>query len=369
MFSVSLAAFSFIMFASIFGMPISGTHSIVGALIGAGIAGLGGSAIDYTYMRKVILSWFVSPAVSSSMCFIFIILVSITTLNSSGASLKWRLFNLQVVTGLTFGIAVYMLLILVQKNYTPKGEPIIDLWQYGLMPGAFLIGFLASRYFMAHVCLPAKSFGEKFIFSIKFCAYDEILNATKETQDGEKVIDLLGDRVDPNDSVKIPESRVQGIFVVTEVYRFLMVVAALLVCLAHGSNDVANAITPLLVVQNAQAKSKGQTFTGKSGYWIGSLGIAFGLLILGSKVMETVGKKVIKLNFVVGFCAQLSTAIAVICGSLLGLPLSTTHCMVGSLLGIVVAKKFKFIKYAYVDESQIHEADAWFALAEPSPTT
>jgi hypothetical protein len=60
---------------------------------------------------------------------------------------------------MTFAIATYMLLILVQKNYTPKGEPIVDLWQYGLMPVAFLIGFLASRYFMAHVSQPTKTIG------------------------------------------------------------------------------------------------------------------------------------------------------------------------------------------------------------------
>jgi len=64
--------------------------------------------------------------------------------------------------------------------------------------------------------------------------------------------------------------------------------------------------------------------------------------------METVGKNVIKLNFVKGFCAQFATAIAIIIGSLLGLPLSTTHCMVGSLLGIVAAEKLKCVKYAYV---------------------
>lgn len=68
--------------------------------------------------------------------------------------------------------------------------------------------------------------------------------------------------------------------------------------------------------------------------------------------METVGKKVIKLNFVKGFCAQFATAVSVICGSLLGLPLSTTHCMVGSLLGIVAAEKLKFVKFAYLDETQ-----------------
>jgi PiT family inorganic phosphate transporter len=133
-----------------------------------------------------------------------------------------------------------------------------------------------------------------------------------------------------------------------------MVVAAMLVCLAHGSNDVANAITPLLVVEAAHGRPGS-----KDGYWVGSIGIALGLMTLGYKVMETVGKKVIKLNFVKGFCAQFATAIAVIIGSLLGLPLSTTHCMVGSLLGIVAAEKLNFVKYAYVENSQIAEIEMW----------
>jgi len=68
--------------------------------------------------------------------------------------------------------------------------------------------------------------------------------------------------------------------------------------------------------------------------------------------METVGKKVIKLNFVKGFCAQFATAVSVIIGSMLGLPLSTTHCMVGSLLGIVAAEKLNFVQFSYLEKSQ-----------------
>jgi phosphate/sulfate permease len=128
MFSVSLASFLFIISSSVFGMPISGTHTVVGALIGAGIAGLGASAISADYMKRVVISWFVSPAVSSTLCAILISLVSLTTLNGGGASLKWRLFNLQVISGFTFAIMLYMLLILVQKNYTSADEPIIDTW-------------------------------------------------------------------------------------------------------------------------------------------------------------------------------------------------------------------------------------------------
>lgn len=120
-----------------------------------------------------------------------------------------------------------------------------------------------------------------------------------------------------------------------------MVMAAMLVCLAHGSNDVANAIAPLIVVAGAYDRNE------RVPYYLGATGISIGLICLGYKVMETVGKKVVKLDYPKGFCAQFSTAICVICGSILKIPLSTTHCMVGALFGIIIANKMDFVKRAY----------------------
>lgn len=246
MFSVSLAGFLFIACASFTGMPISGTHTIVGALIGAGVCGLGSQAISYDYLRRVIISWFVSPAVSSSLCFIFIVIVSFFTLNGGGFSLKARLINLQIVSGLTFSIMLYMTLILVQKNYTAADEPIIDLWQYGLFPVAWVLGFLTSRFYMAHVCIKDATFSQKLVFALKCCSFTEIETFVNKSQAIR--IDFAGERHSENSRSTKPMSKVPGMYLVTEEYRFLMVAAAMLVCLAHGSNDVANAITPLLVV-------------------------------------------------------------------------------------------------------------------------
>ena len=126
-----------------------------------------------------------------------------------------------------------------------------------------------------------------------------------------------------------------------QTYRWLMVMAAMLVCLAHGSNDVANAIAPLIVVSKVYERNE------RIPYFMGAGGISLGLICLGYIVMETVGKKVVRLDFVKGYCAQFSTAIAVICGSILKIPLSTTHCMVGALFGIIIANKMDFVKRAY----------------------
>ena len=120
-----------------------------------------------------------------------------------------------------------------------------------------------------------------------------------------------------------------------------MVASACLVCLAHGSNDVANAISPLMVVLRVEKISIGWA------YQLGGLGIALGLLFLGFRVMETVGKNVIKLDFYKGFSGQIATATSIIFGSSLGLPLSTTHCMIGALIGIALTNKLSLVKKIY----------------------
>jgi PiT family inorganic phosphate transporter len=130
-------------------------------------------------------------------------------------------------------------------------------------------------------------------------------------------------------------------------FRVLMLIAAMMVCLGHGANDVANSISPLVIVLSANG------IEGKFPYAIGSAGIAIGLLLLGKKVMETVGKKLTQLDFAKGYCAQFASAMSVCTGTMLGMPLSTTHCMVGAIFGISLATKLQLVKDAYPEETPV----------------
>ena len=126
-----------------------------------------------------------------------------------------------------------------------------------------------------------------------------------------------------------------------ETYRFLVIMADMLVCLAHGSNDVANAISPLIVVAAVDHRN------GRVPYYLGAAGISCGMIFMGHYVMVTVGKRVVKLDYCKGYCAQFSVAITVIFGSILKIPLSTTHCMVGGLFGLMITNKWNYVRRAY----------------------
>lgn len=120
-----------------------------------------------------------------------------------------------------------------------------------------------------------------------------------------------------------------------------MIMSDFLVCMAHGSNDVGNAISPLIVLMHIDGYPDWYSFL------IGSIGIALGLYLYGERVMQTIGEDVIPLDFMKGFSMQFSAAICVCIGSSLGIPLSTTHCIVGALAGVHIASKSDVMKRVY----------------------
>jgi len=106
--------------------------------------------------------------------------------------------------------------------------------------------------------------------------------------------------------------------------------------LAHGSNDVANSISPLIVIFDLHNVDRNYA------YWLGAAGIAIGLCCLGKRTLDTVGKKVIELNYLRAFGVQFGGAITIMLGSKLGLPLSTTHSIIGGIAGIAIVDRKEF---------------------------
>lgn len=148
----------------------------------------------------------------------------------------------------------------------------------------------------------------------------------------------------------------QQAIITSQVYRVLLLMGTFLVSLSHGSNDVGNAISPVLLLVKNDVKDMSEKWV----FFAGSVAIAIGLILLGYRTMNTIGSKLIKLDFMKGFIVCYSTGLCVALGSLQGIPLSTTHCVVGAMTGIYFAGKCSMVSKVYTlpkDLSKEKEVD------------
>ncbi|MBM3198199.1 MAG: inorganic phosphate transporter, partial [Chlamydiae bacterium] len=139
---------------------------------------------------------------------------------------------------------------------------------------------------------------------------------------------------------------------VEKMFVFLQVLSACFIAFAHGANDVANAIGPVAAVLDV-IKHGSVSEVSQVPSWLlafGGFGIVVGLATWGWRVMETIGKKITELTPTRGFCAEFSAAIVILIASKLGLPISTTHCIVGAVLGIGFAKGMRALNLSMIRE-------------------
>lgn len=280
MLGASLSAFLFIMSASFFGMPISGTHTVIGALIGAGLAGLAADTINWGKFIQTVMSWFISPVLSAFLAGLLFIIICSLTLRGHVKTVYWQLTSIVIIAAISLTFSAYMVTGLAAKETTPTMFAII-------LPSTFVVSIIMTRMVMigtANMLTNDKmSVGGVIGSSFAFWSYDSI---TERASSHDLCEDICSEQTKSDAFINS---------VVNNTYRILLVQAACLVCLAHGSNDVANSIVPLLV--ELDIYNKNTTWA----YWLGGIGISIGLMTLGYKVMETVGKKVIKLDFYKGF--------------------------------------------------------------------
>jgi PiT family inorganic phosphate transporter len=141
-------------------------------------------------------------------------------------------------------------------------------------------------------------------------------------------------RIDPEDSTETKYAKVESVF------RYLQIITACFVAFAHGSNDVANSIGPLAAIVNTLEVG---VIASKVPVppWVlmlGAAGIAVGLLTYGYRVMETIGTKITEMTPTRGFAAEFGAASTILVGSKFGIPLSTTHTVVGAVIGVGFAR-------------------------------
>jgi len=284
-----LAAAFWLLIASAKGWPVSTTHSIVGALIGFAVVGISPDAVHWGKVGSIIASWVISPAIG--------------------------------------GVISFMLVMSTRKLIFDSDHPLRSAKKYAPVY-IFMVGFIISLVTLfkglTHLKINLSS-GQSFIIAV--CI--GLLTAS------------LGWYFIRNIKEEVGPSREFHFASVEKVFTPMMLFTACSMAFAHGSNDVANGIGPLAAV--VSIVNSGGEVAQKSDLpiWIlllGGGGIVLGLLTLGYRVMLTVGKKITELTPSRGFCAELAAATTVVLASRTGLPVSTTHILVGAVLGVGLAR-------------------------------
>ncbi len=294
-----LAAAIWLNAASWFGMPVSTTHSIVGAITGFGIAAFGTSVVHWGTMGKIVASWFISPVVGGVIGFcVFTMMVKLMLGQSDPAARARKM-------GPVFTI---FLLIIVFASTIIKG--------FHFKAGKFA-ETLAKMPMLTKVTMVVFTIGIIVAFIV---ALVRMMRETRSVE-GKDIRTQLG--------------------AVEKAFVPLVIISSCSVAFAHGANDVANSIGPLAAVYNII--KEGGIPAGKIPVqgWIlalGGVGIVIGLATFGWKVMKVVGTEITEMTPTRGVAADMAATATVLMCTLMGLPISTTHVLVGSIIGVGMAR-------------------------------
>jgi PiT family inorganic phosphate transporter len=278
MMAALLSAAVLINLATWAGAPISTTHSIVGGVMGAGIAAAGFSAVNWGMVASITMSWMISPLLGATIAAAFLLLIKETIIYQQDK-------------------------IAAAKTWVPV--------LIGIMAGAFA-GYLVLIGFDQLLPVPAISATATSLVTGLACWRLAIPAIAKQAQGLEN----------RNQSLR-------------KLFRIPLICSAALMSFAHGANDVSNAIGPLAaIVAAAHGTTRMQTAVPLWELIIGGIGISLGLLLYGPKLVRLVGAEITKLNPMRAYCVSLSTASTVIVASWFGMPVSSTHIAVGAVFGV-----------------------------------
>ena len=280
MISALFAAGTWLLIASLRGWPVSTTHTIVGAIVGFGIYALGFDKINWYVVGNIGLSWITSPLSSAIVAALFYYICKELILKENT---EYRLLIINFFVFLA-GFAIALITVTKGLKNIFKQQDMI-------------LTFGDSTFYSAIAAL---------VFTAIFYIFSRArLSNTSGSQESQ--------------------------------FAYLMVFTSCAVAFAHGSNDVANAIGPLAAIHQATNQILGNAVSPETPLWIlflGAAGIVIGLATLGYRVMKTIGEKIVKLTPSKGFAAQLAAALTVVLASQLDMPVSTTHTLVGAVIGI-----------------------------------
>lgn len=282
--------------ATFFGAPVSTTHSIVGGVLGAGIAAGGFGLANWDRLGAIASSWVISPVLGGIIAALFQFFVKKKILYQNDMLSAARRYVPILLALMAWAFGTYLAI---------KGLKGIMKIEFGK---AALMGLGVAV----------------FVYLLTTLSVSKTSRTLENTREG-----------------------------VNNLFTIPLIFAAALLSFAHGANDVANAVGPLAAI-NVAIVDAGISSKAAIPLWvmmIGALGIALGLLLYGPKLIKTVGSEITELDKSRAFCVAMAAAITVIIASHLGLPVSSTHIAVGGIFGVGFLREYLKVSYA----SQLHQ--------------
>lgn len=304
MMGALLAGALWLNLATAIGAPVSTTHSIVGGVLGAGIAAGGWDIANWSKLGQIAASWVISPIMGGIIGAAFLYLIKRTITYQADMTIAAQRMVPILIGVMAWAFTTYLAL---------KG--LNKLWKFDMLT-ALAIG-LASGVLVALIITPL------------------VRRASERLQNDKKSVNRL--------------------------FTVPLIFAAALLSFAHGANDVANAIGPLAAINDALTTG---SISSKATipHWVmlvGALGIAIGLALYGPKLIRTVGSEITELDQIRAFCIALAAAITVIIATQLGLPVSSTHIAVGAVFGVGFLREYLKANYLrMVEEIEMHHQGA-----------
>ncbi len=307
MMAALLSAALWLNIATYFKAPVSTTHSIVGGVMGAGIAAAGFSIVSWGTMGKIAMSWVVSPVLGGIIAAIFLFMIKRTMVfkeDKISASVKWVPIFVAIMS---WAFVTYL---------TLKG--LKKIWPS-------IVSFLT---FLPDSKKPSFAVAAALGIIVAVVVYVIVKVSIQKS------------------SSRMENSRAG----VNKLFTIPLIFAAALLSFAHGANDVANAIGPLAAINDAVVTGG---ISSKAGIplWVmavGALGISIGLALYGPKLIRTVGGEITELDQMRAFSVAMAAAITVIIASQLGLPVSSTHIAIGGIFGVGFLRE-------YLAENKVHD--------------
>ena len=332
--------------ASYLEMPVSTTHSCVGGMIGMAIALKGPDCViwykpveTFPYVGGVsgiVLSWFLSPLFSALIASGVFSAIRFSVLRNDFNSERLN-FVYPILIGSTITINTFFIIYKGAKGLGLHNTP-LDI-AFG---AAFGAGALSAVFTIPIVPKIKEYVRNKYENAEQDIELSNIQEVTENQHELNIKDDVELDRV-----VRLHDEAEKFDTKTEEVFKYLQIFTAICDAFSHGANDVANAIGPfaaIWLIYNSNGEIDKKNSMEEDAYWIlglGGIGIAIGLFVYGKKITYAIGEKLVKITPSRGVAIELSSALVIITGSRLKIPLSTTHCQVGATVGVGLLENTK----------------------------